>query len=313
MSPADSSVAAADASARALSVRGRASYSVRTTNGVVYGRGTTRASWTDARFETVDLLLDVYEPENAPPGPRPAVVAIHGGGFSGGTRADTSMVAFARFFAERGFVAFSIDYRLQAQRGLLPADWPAAPAMIPADQWRAMYPAARDTQAALRFVHANAARYGTAEDSIASLGGSAGSFLAVLVGAADPADYRDELTAQQDPTLATTNLAARSDVRAVVNHWGGLLLLDALRLRDGRNRVGAGDAPLSTIHGRQDTTVPFSQAEALQAAWTAASLPFEFHPFDGEHGAWSTRIDGQPLTDLAFAFVTRRLGLTVVP
>src|SRR5215831_5614184 len=62
------------------------------------------------------LMMDLARPKG--PGPYPAVIAIHGGGFSGGERAqwDPGILRLA----QRGYVAASIDYRL-APRNQFPA------------------------------------------------------------------------------------------------------------------------------------------------------------------------------------------------
>jgi acetyl esterase/lipase len=58
------------------------------------------------------LYLDLFLPVNAPPARRPAVLFVHGGGFTGGDRNDGQMTAWANSYAQRGFVAASVGYRL---------------------------------------------------------------------------------------------------------------------------------------------------------------------------------------------------------
>jgi len=55
------------------------------------------------------LLLDMHVPEG--PGPFPAAILIHGGGFDGGSRA-TNMAPTFQPLADAGFAWFSIDYRM---------------------------------------------------------------------------------------------------------------------------------------------------------------------------------------------------------
>src|SRR5262247_4784734 len=55
------------------------------------------------------LLLDVHVPDG--PGPFPAAILVHGGGFDGGGRA-TNMAPTFQPLADAGFVWFSIDYRM---------------------------------------------------------------------------------------------------------------------------------------------------------------------------------------------------------
>ena len=58
------------------------------------------------------LLLDVYAPRNDANTRRPVVVLAFPGGFTSGSRDSAIMVLLANQFAERGYVAASIDYRL---------------------------------------------------------------------------------------------------------------------------------------------------------------------------------------------------------
>jgi len=55
------------------------------------------------------LLLDLQVPDG--PGPFPAAILVHGGGFDGGSRA-TNMAPTFQPLADAGFVWFSIDYRM---------------------------------------------------------------------------------------------------------------------------------------------------------------------------------------------------------
>lgn len=59
------------------------------------------------------LLLDLYQPVgNPPPGGWPAVVVVHGGAFTFGSRSHADHVNIARGYASNGFVVAVIDYRL---------------------------------------------------------------------------------------------------------------------------------------------------------------------------------------------------------
>ena len=82
---------------------------------------------------------------------RPAVVLVHGGGFRGGARQSYLPVAIK--LAERGYVAATVSYRL-APRHQFPA-------------------AVEDVKAAVRYLRANADRFGIDPDRIGAMGGSA--------------------------------------------------------------------------------------------------------------------------------------------
>ena len=88
----------------------------------VYGQGQTHSNWNTPNPTEMDLKLDLYVPENEDT-QRPLVVFTHGGGWSGGDKANDAEVAFCNFFAERGFVCASINYRLRGDRGTVPQDY----------------------------------------------------------------------------------------------------------------------------------------------------------------------------------------------
>lgn len=301
-------------SALAPSVRRNATYPVvRTTH--VYGQGLKHSDWGAATATPVDLVLDLYAPQGAPPG-RPALVIVHGGGFVGGGRQQEALVSFANYFTSRGWVCISIDYRVLGDRGTLSSQWAqyVQNQVPPADrdQGRALYPAARDAKAALRWLYANAATYQINTDFVTAMGGSAGAYLAIVLGVTDPQDFRDEALLTADPTLASTHLNQPSRVRTVIDHWGGLAHLRVLEALDGRSRFDASDAPVSIVHGTNDPTVPFSEAEALRDAYVKTGVPHAFYPLENRgHGPWDAMVDGKTLEELAMAFVIKQQSLTV--
>ena len=124
----------------------------------------------------------MYAPDNQEDG-RPALVIIHGGGFFGGSNEQGSLVDLSNQYASRGWVVFSINYRLAAQHGTVPTSWLNAISLVPdgqnIDQVLAMYPANRDAKAALRWVVSQADEYGIDENHISVLGGSAGAFISI--------------------------------------------------------------------------------------------------------------------------------------
>lgn len=290
-------------------------YPVRTSTHV-YGQGLKHSAWGGGTTQPVDLLLDLYLPEGAPAG-RPALVIIHGGGFTGGSRTQSELRSFAAYFTSRGWVSISIDYRLAGDRGTLSSEWAQfVPNNVPPAsqaQAYALYPAARDAKAAVRWLYANASTYQIDTRYITALGGSAGSYLAIVLGVTDPADFRDELPAGgADATLASTHLGQPSRVHTIIDHWGGLEHLRILEALNGRSRFDASDAPVSIVHGTADATVPFTEAEALRDAYRGTGVAFAFHPLQGAgHGPWTATVQGLTLEQLAMAFVIEQQALIV--
>ena len=139
------------------------------------------ASWPDE-----PLLLDVYRPP-ARPAPRPAMVLVHGGGMWTGSRAD--MADPARHLARAGYVAFAVDYRL-VDAAAARHRWPAQ---------------LDDVQLAVRWVRANAGRYGVDPERVGAYGWSAGGQLAALLGTRDTATspWRTPTTPAASPASST--------------------------------------------------------------------------------------------------------------
>ena len=113
---------------------------------------------TYARYGDRTLEMDIYRPSSSW-GQLPAVVCIHGGGWSKGDRRSHANIAQA--IAARGYVAATISYRLSGEAPF--------PAQI------------HDCKAAVRYLRANAKHYGIDPDHIGAIGLSAGGHLTALL------------------------------------------------------------------------------------------------------------------------------------
>ncbi len=69
-------------------------------------------TYTYAKKDTQELMLDVYTPAFDNEINRPVVIYVHGGGFSGGKRDNKKAKSFCKQIAKYGYVAVSITYRL---------------------------------------------------------------------------------------------------------------------------------------------------------------------------------------------------------
>ncbi|MFM7199891.1 MAG: alpha/beta hydrolase [Myxococcota bacterium] len=106
------------------------------------------------------LRLDIYRPRGTQSGePRASVLVIHGGGWIVGNRRQFKRLCLE--LALDGHVAYAISYRL-APRHKLPA-------------------AVEDCKAAIAWIRAHAASFGSLPDFIAVMGGSAGGHLAAMM------------------------------------------------------------------------------------------------------------------------------------
>ncbi|WP_406696417.1 alpha/beta hydrolase [Singulisphaera sp. Ch08] len=241
----------------------------------------TVSEHADLVYRNVDgreVRLDVYLP-NAPPaqGGRPAVVAIHGGGWRGGSKRDMKLMSIQ--LADHGYVVVAIDYQLSR---------PGRPS------WPSNF---EDAQEAVRWVRRHATDYGVDPNRIVALGASAGGHLASLLGTypdgpVDP-DARDRRPDRS--ASAATNDSAR--VQAVVDLYGPadlpgtrtslplpttpvtLMLGGTLKDMPGRyeaaspvHHVSPDDPPMLVIHGREDRLVPLEQSQTLAAVLDEAGV-----------------------------------------
>ncbi len=105
------------------------------------------------------MLGDLYLPRRN--GPGPAVIAVHGGAWGGGTSAHYRY--WGPYLATRGITLFSINYRL------CQPDRPTYPQAV------------HDVAAAVQFVRGSASELGIDPDRIALMGDSAGGHLSSLI------------------------------------------------------------------------------------------------------------------------------------
>ena len=289
-------------------------FQIALTEDVEYAQGLSHESLNSPESEPMSLLLDIYEPVNDMTN-RPVYMFIHGGSFIGGSKSSTPIVNLGNYYASRGWVFVSIDYRLRDDFGTVPQEWLDIAAVAPnqdLSQFFAIYPAQRDAKAALRWIVANADTYGIDTDYITVGGGSAGAVTAVALGVSELEDYRDEIDISTDPTLSSTNLDESYQVQTIIDYWGSDVALDALQLTFGHQRFDRNDPPLMVVHGTEDRIVLFSEAEQLRSIYEANQVPLAYHPLEGlGHSAWSATVDGLGLDKLAFDFIVEQQGLIV--
>jgi acetyl esterase/lipase len=149
-----------------------------------------------------NLALDLYLPAGSSP-PLPLTVWIHGGGWQSGDK--FPLPASAAQLLTRGIAVASVNYRLTGQAGQFGSEPVTFPAQI------------HDIKAALRYLRANAARYGFDPGRIAVWGASAGGHLAALAATSGNAP-------QLEGTVGT-ELSYSSRVEAAVDYFGPIDLL----------------------------------------------------------------------------------------
>lgn len=223
-----------------MTVKSSSTYTVVVEQDVKYGEGLSHQTLNSTSYSVLDLNLDVYKPADNTK-KKPGILLIHGGGFVGGDKSDVNIVNLANYFASRGWVAFSINYRLLGNKGTVPSEWiQYAQNSVPlADQsqFLALYPAHRDAKAALRWLIANANQYNIDTNYITVGGGSAGAIIATTLGITNTTDFTNEISLTNDPSLATTNLNSNKyTVKTILDFWGSGVAVTANNIVYGFNR-----------------------------------------------------------------------------
>ena len=237
--------------------------------------------------------LDVYLPRHRARDPLAVVVFFHGGGWQDGDKSSEAG-RLLPFLRSGEYAAIAADYRLS---------------------WEATWPAQiHDCKAAIRWVRANAAKYGLDADRIGVWGASAGAHLALLIGlGADAPELEGRLGAHLGvssrvagvvsffaPTELLAEIGQPSDIDSTspdapeARLVGGPLPDNEARARAASPTTYAspGDAPVLSVHGTADRTVPYDQAVRLDAALRKAGVPSYFVTIEaGGHGDFGTAAD----------------------
>jgi acetyl esterase/lipase len=228
--------------------------------------------------------LDLYLPKEGKN--LPLIISVHGGAFMAGDKSHMVPLDYLAL----GYAVASINYRLSGD---------------------ALFPAQiEDCKAAVRWLRANAARYGLDSARFGAWGASAGGNLVALLGTTGEVKALD----------VGAHLGVSSRVQAVVDYFGptDFLQMDAHRVPGGQVHDGA-DSPESRlvggaiqqnqdkvaranpityvtkdappfliVHGSADPLVPHHQSELLEAALKQKSVAVTLYTVEGGgHGGFT--------------------------
>jgi acetyl esterase/lipase len=221
------------------------------------------------------LKLDVYKPADAGTGSRSAVILIHGGGWTSFDK--STMKGMGGFLARSGFVAFAVDYRLlhEAENR-----WPAQ---------------LDDVQRAVRWVRANAGKYGVNPDRIGAFGHSAGAQLAALLGMEDTRDNSDAALAKYSSKVqAVVDVSGPADFTTEKDPEGIAFFTNFLGADYSKHpevwqeaspvfHVAKSNAPFLIVHGTRDEMVPIAESQELYDKLKAAGVQASFIKVDDVH------------------------------
>lgn len=232
------------------------------------GRVKTDIEYAQAGGES--LKLDAFVPTGK--GKFPAVVFVHGGGWSAGNRTGGNDPLFVPV-AQRGIAWFTISYRLAPKHN---------------------YPAPiEDVHAAIRWVKAHAAEYNIDPNRIALVGESAGGqIVAQAVVKADKDTQVAAVVPFYAPIDFTLDMERRGGLSTSMRGYFGRAnsqadeaTLQLLREASPINHIKPGLPPFLLVHGTGDMSVLYSWSPLFQAKLKAAGVSCDLITIpDGLHG-----------------------------
>lgn len=237
---------------------------------------------------------DLYLPATAGPGERfPAVVIIHGGGWTGGDKHAAREINIGTTLALHGYVGMSINYQLATKDSTEPA-WP-----------QNLF----DCKTAVRWLRTNADKLQVDPDRIGAIGGSAGGHLASMLAVTGP---------ELDPPGA-----GPCAIRCAVDLYGPMLWFQNRNLSMFRKtraeapelyrqasplaHVDRSDPPILILHGDADTTVPVADSEAFAAALEQAGVEHELRIIPGAPHTFHLQPAQQDLRPVVLSFFDKHL------
>lgn len=262
-----------------------------------------------AKPNNVSLKLDLCRPKGLTT-PRPGMVLTHGGGF----RTDDKRALFdeCQELAKLGYVAATINYRFA----------PTYP-----------YPAQiDDVQYAVRWLRAHATTYKIDPNNMGSLGGSAGGYLATMLGVRDTRDTSLGLNTYSskvkvvidrfgapmdatDPSVFDPNGPYADLQEEIMNDYlrGYTVTPQLLAEISPITYASSGDALLLAVHSVNDQLAPIVHSQRIVAALTNVGVPAKLEPFQGggnAHGLpGASASEKQRVWNLQVAFLAAYLPI----
>ena len=213
----------------------------------------------------VALKLDLYYPKSVASAV-PIAVYVHGGGWTAGDKSGGAGLRDLQELVGRGYLVAAINYRL-APRYKFPAQ-------------------IEDVKCAIRYLRANAVRYGADPERIGAWGGSAGGHLVALLGVTDSGagfDGSGGYLDQSSRVQAVVDMFGPTDLTRLFSGANPRLLetvfgttdrnAEILKKASPVNHVSIDDPPFLILHGELDKLVPPSQSQIFHEKLKGTGVP----------------------------------------
>ena len=204
----------------------------------------TRAQKTTRIFathqDTLQLKMDIYQPQIQTNATKPCVIFVFGGGFVFGKRDAKLYRAYFDSLNQKGFVVASIDYRLGLRNSRMPTLLNRKPLIQAIDM------AVEDLYSATDYLVKHAAEFQIDTGKIVVSGSSAGGITA-LQGV-----YEQQKGAENASMLP-----------AGFRYAGAIAFAGAVYSKKGRRIFQDPNTPLLMFHGNRDDLVPYNKISLL--------------------------------------------------
>lgn len=225
---------------------------------------------------------DIHIPALSEGALAPAVIVVHGGSWTAGSKNGPDTAPIVERLVDKGFIVFDINYRLQNQGGAFPHN-------------------VDDVKSAIQFLSQSAPNYCIDAKNLAVVGVSSGGQLALLA-AYDPQIGKHYVN-------SVVAIAPATDLTKLGNPLVTLLFpkeqqpakrLDASPISHVQNGIST-----LLIHGTSDPVMPIEQSKELEDALNNAHVPVRFEPIAGADHGFITRAGEQQ--DQALSLITQFL------
>jgi acetyl esterase/lipase len=215
-----------------------------------------------------ELKMDIYALPSETKKEQPCLMFVFGGGFKEGSRDAADYIDYFTYFAEKGFVVVSIDYRLGMKDAPAPGIFNTQPLR------NAIAMAVSDLYSATDYVLRNAQELNVDSTRIIISGSSAGAITVLQ------ADYEE-----RDHKPSADVLPEKFHYAGVISFAGGIFSTE------GVPSYTRAPAPTLFFHGSADKLVPYDKTRffrlgmfgsfSLAARFREKGYPYLFYSMEG--------------------------------